>query len=279
MSTTYRPTPYDEAILLCLANLGGATAALIQGVCMPGRALRTAQEVLSAMEQGGLIQQHHRSVRIGAATRRLASIWELAPRGRSAIRRHALAPAQLASMAGRTLKDADMLSAVLLAIYAGAPQLAGLYVGLEPAINPERAVGRAEALVVLHQWADPEDALPAGAIPWLPAIVREETYHRTTLLIELDDGVPPEGLRRRAASYPSPEVWQRAQLGLAPLPVWVVPDEQRQQQLQRAIGRTFRHRWLAVTEQGLGANAWRAYQAGRILEQGPLDRCLATITG
>ncbi|MBX0329995.1 hypothetical protein K2Z83_20210 [Oscillochloris sp. ZM17-4] len=98
------------------------------------------------------------------------------------------------------------MKAVLLAIYHGTPQLAGLYVGREPAINPERAVGRAEALVTIHQWVDAADIMPAGAIPWMPTILREEIYHRTTLMIELDDGIPPEGLRRRASWYPSPDV-------------------------------------------------------------------------
>ncbi len=199
--SAYRTTPYDEAILLCLGHLGGATAALIQGICMPGRATRTVQEVLSKMEGGTLLQQHHRSVRVGTATRRLPSVWELSPQGRGAIRRHTLAPHQLASMARRTLHDAALLSEVLLAIYRGTPDIAGLAVGLEPDINPEQAHGRAEALITIHQWANPEDATPVGSIPWMPAIVRDTIYHHTTLMIELDDGVPPEGLRRRASWY------------------------------------------------------------------------------
>ncbi|NNJ13680.1 hypothetical protein EKD04_025475 [Chloroflexales bacterium ZM16-3] len=278
MNSTYRPTPYDEAILLCLAHLGGATAALIQGICMPGRALRTAQEVLSIREQGGLIQQHHRSVRIGEATRRLASVWELAPKGRTAIRKHALAPAHLASMARRTLSDAALLSNVVLAIYHGTPLLAGLTVGHEPAINPENAHGRAEALITVHQWADPEDAMPAGAIPWMPIIIREEEYQRITLMIELDDGIPPEGLRRRASCYPSPEVWHRAKLGLAPIPLWVVPDKRRLQQIQRAIGRAFEASWIGVTEAGLADNTWQLYQAARLQAQGALDHCLTLLS-
>jgi hypothetical protein len=275
--SAYRTTPYDEAILLCLGHLGGATAALIQGICMPGKATRTVQEVLSKMEGGTLLQQHHRSVRVGTATRRLPSVWELSPQGRGAIRRHTLAPHQLASMDRRTLHDAALLSEVLLAIYRGTPQLAGLYVAHEPAINPEREIGRAEAMVVIHRWSG-EEGEPVGAIPWMPTIVRDTIYHRTTLMIELDDGVPPEGLRRRASWYPSPDVWRRTTRGMAPLPVWVVQNPTRQQQIQRAIGRAFEHRWLSVTWNGLTTNQWRSHQANRVVVNGTLEHCMADLT-
>lgn len=273
--TIHSLEPEESATLLALAHAGGWTTGHLHTLCWRGLSLRTAQLGLAKLEGKGLLTQHHRSVRVETGTVRLPSIWELSRTGARLVREHPLAPEHVQDLAKRTMRRVERLGAVVLAIIGGVPDLAGITLGLMPAIHPQKQrSGRADALVVVHRPRAGEPVTPPGAMPWMPQI-DAQTYDCTALIVELDDGVvPSEGPRQRARAYAEDSVWRETRLRLVPLPVWVIADSKRQATVSRAFGAPWAQHWLTVTDADLSQNRWIAWNAAKRIKPDGLGALL-----
>lgn len=283
-----RLTPDDQetAVLLSLAYLGQLTLAQLARLLLTSE--RTIQRRLTqdadSLTKRGLITRIDRAgvVDDSGMPSRGVAWWRLTEEGHRHIRTHAQYPSNslghdeqyparpAAIRKGRLQHDSLVAETVVCLVEAARAQgrsLSGVFARLELKLNPFHSAPWADALVVCHTSQEQSGSHPT---PWTRnmATGAEDDW---AFVVELDRATEPlatiGGKAREYATMMGDQRWKQhwterfgSQL---PRILWVVPNAQRGEQVQRVWQEHWPEgRWYIATPEQLRSNSWQRSLSG-----------------
>jgi hypothetical protein len=265
-------------LLLGLAWFGAASTVQIGRLWRPGQSSKAVRGLLSELCEDGLVERHLWAKWDSRyqTPRRQDALWSLTRRGLYLVKDSDQFPPEYKGPRTRKLFDHDSRTVDVVtriielareAQHDKQQTFSGIYLEREIRLDPERRRPLMDALIILTIGGE---ATREHRVPWSrdPTIGDEQ---RIRYALENDRDSEPLSViagKARAYQHAGTQAWVR-RYGRFPLPIWLVPDEARLQNVMHTWQREWPvGKWLLTTDDWLGGDYWIEYDNGAIRERG-----------
>jgi len=260
-------------LLLSIAWLGEVHSRQVRWAWMPTYTDRSARRVLQQLAHDGLIQArwfYRRRRNRRKPPLRQGKLWSLTPAGMQLVRLLPNAPLRTIKLRSLGVANHDTVTVEVvlrLVALARAAGLSGVYLDREVMLNPPARRPIMDGVIALRTTGAPVASLE---IPWTtdpPATgerVRKYAIENDRMSEEIAVIIGKAHAYQQAAT---PE-WV-ARNGQFPIPLWVVPNDKRKDDIMRAWRMAWPHgKWLITTDADLARDRWVEYRNGHERQRG-----------
>lgn len=272
-----RPTIDVHNLLISLAWLGELRTDHVHRLWMSTRTLRATQYMLRGLHGEGYVERRRWSRWVAGRTTpvRQGVLWSVTRKGCDMIREHEQYPPEYKEPRSRRMAvhDSTTSEAIVRIIelgreveHGGRRGLSGLYVEREVRLDPVKTRPVMDALIIVTVGGgfDRCDLVPWSRDPTL------EGERRVRYALENDrDTEPPTVIAAKAMHYQhaGTPAWER-RYGRFPLPMWLVPDICRLEQILQLWRQAWPvGKWLMTTDAWLRDDYWLECDRGVVSER------------
>jgi hypothetical protein len=254
-------------LLLSIAWLGEVHSRQVRWAWMPTYTDRSARRVLQHLAHDGLIQSrwfYRRRRNRRKPPLRQGKLWSLTPVGMQLVGLLPNAPLRTIKLRSLGVANHDtitveiVLRLVALARCAG---LSGVYLDREVMLNPPARRPTMDGVIALRTTGTPMASLE---IPWTtdPPTTGERARKYAIENDRMSEEISVIIGKAYAYQHAATPEWV-ARNGQFPIPLWVVPNDKRKDDIMKAWRTAWPHgKWLITTDADLAHDRWVEYRNG-----------------